>query len=132
MPENPPFERKPGIVDILKYVQQAFVDEAGLDTLPLEAAGNEGAWKAWRAHRVIKGAMKTLTAKTQRQHGEWNWDGVWEERVRKGIDASISEPVLFGSTAGGDDLIHFTPQDDAILERVKLMSHHKSLGESKD
>ena len=30
---------------------------------------------------------------------------MWKERVRKGIDASISDPVLFGNLSGVDDLV---------------------------
>lgn len=43
-----------------------------------------------------------------KQQEEWSWDGVWEERVRKGIDASISESTLYGGGSGGlDDLVGF-------------------------
>lgn len=109
-------------------MKSAFDDESTMDALPLEAAGNPGAWKAWRAHR-----QNTLRAlylgedgsggseeaslpgndddpneilrSTSKQPGEWNWDGVWHERVRKGIDASISSSVLYGASGGGDDLV---------------------------
>ena len=37
---------------------------------------------------------------------EWSWDGVWKERVRKGIDASIAESTLYGNpTSASDDLV---------------------------
>ena len=98
-----------------------------LDGLPFELAGNPGAWKAWRAHRSVTSEEKSDTSqivehhskresknppdsKTQsvnpRQPDEWNWDGVWQERVRNGIDASISAPVLYGSS-GNSDLVGF-------------------------
>ena len=97
---------------VLQYVKQAFSDETALDTLPLEAAGNAGAWKAWRAHRISKGSMNADAAlgDTAKQTDEWNWDGVWEERVRRGIDASTSEAVLYGAAGGGGDcLVCFPP-----------------------
>ena len=94
----------------MQYVKQAFNDETALDSLPLEAAGNTGAWKAWRAYRISKGAMSAgaaISKDGEKKSDDWNWDGVWEERVRRGIDASISESVLFGGAggAGGDDLV---------------------------
>lgn len=42
-----------------------------------------------------------------RQPGEWNWGGVWEERVRRGVEASQSEAVLYGNASGRDDLVRF-------------------------
>ena len=99
---------KTSIVEVLHYVKQAFDDETALDTLPLEAAGNAGAWKAWRAYRISKGSMSAdnVPGGAGKKTEEWNWDGVWEERVRRGIDASISEAVLYGGAGGGgDDLV---------------------------
>lgn len=114
------------IIDVLDYVKRAFDDEELLDGLPLEAAPNPGAWKAWQAHRrnalqhpghrqisnVHSGALQKGDAahaahETQnkaRRPEEWSWDGVWRERVRRGIDASISDQVLFGA-GGGDDIV---------------------------
>jgi hypothetical protein len=40
-----------------------------------------------------------------RKPGEWNWDGVWEVRSKKGIEASLAEPVLYGNAAASDDLV---------------------------
>lgn len=105
--QSPNF-RSTHILEVLQYMKRAFDDEAALDTLPLGAAGNSGAWKAWRAYRRSKGlevddasARESSTIKQD----EWSWDGVWEERVRKGIDASIAESTLYGGTGGGDDLV---------------------------
>jgi hypothetical protein len=121
---------------VLRYIRSTFDDEAVLDRIPLSAAGNPGAWHAWRAHRIKSGAITvstspTLSAKEKsnwheglsddddsssvgvpegysrlaggtsapaaaRRPGEWNWDGVWEVRVKKGIEASVSEAVLYG------------------------------------
>lgn len=50
--------------------------------------------------------------------GEWSWDGVWEPRVKKCVDASISEIVLFGKDSD-DDLIHFLLLDHEQLEKIK-------------
>ncbi len=61
----------------------------------------------------------------QRRPGEWNWDGVWEVRVRKGVDNSVAEAVLFGREAG-DDLIRFLSLDEAevegVLERIRAFA----------
>lgn len=111
------------IINVLDYVKRAFDEEAILDALPLESAANPGAWKAWRAHRrgvlqydveqnisndqssltqTPNGSRRTQT--TARHPGEWNWEGVWRERVKRGIDASISDQVLFGA-GGGDEIV---------------------------
>lgn len=107
------------IIEVLEYLKSAFDDESTLDALPLEAAGNPGAWNAWQAHRksmlresqhqIVDNpahvASNKQSTKLKNQPDEWSWDGVWEERVRKGIDASISDPVLYGNPSGGDDLV---------------------------
>lgn len=119
---------KVGIQDVLDYMKSAFDDTTTMDALPLEAAGNPGAWNAWRAHRktVFKASSlgkpdaanndpgqagandipeKPALTKTKLP-SEWNWDGVWQERVQKGIDASISSSALYGGfTSGMDDLV---------------------------
>ena len=96
------------ITEVLEYMKRMFDDETALDALPLEAAGNSGAWKAWRAYRSINAAGSKLVDSVPSTHrqDEWSWDGVWEERVRKGIDASIAESTLYGGTSG-DDLVSF-------------------------
>ena len=115
-----------GILKVLHYLKQAFDDENTLDNLPLKAAGNPGAWKAWQAHRKprrpkIKSVPSSIVGKDKSQEksnsqaqrktaevpDEWNWDGVWQERIRKGVDATISEPVLFGGVGVADDIVHF-------------------------
>lgn len=113
--------------EVLSYVRGAFDDEAVLDSVPLEAAGNPGAWHAWRAHRghttVPEGEQPAV-----REPGEWNWEGVWEERVKRNIQASMSEPVLYGET-GGDDTIRFLSMEDTEVETV-IENLYKTLGES--
>ena len=108
------------ITEVLEYMKGAFDDETALDTLPLEAAGNSGAWKAWRAYRRGNQREHELVDSVPSLHkpDEWSWDGVWEERVRKGIDASIADSTLYGGTSGGDDLVsflQFVPSSDNVL-----------------
>ena len=95
------------ISEVLEYVKCAFDDEVLLDALPLEAAGNLGAWKAWRAYRrsYETDNKHVESVPDLQKQDEWSWDGVWEERVRKGIDASIAESTLYGGTSGGDDMV---------------------------
>jgi hypothetical protein len=111
------------IVAVLEYVRSTFSEERVLDSVPLEAAANPGAYHAWRAYRAAalqaqQSAPSSPTSDTHtnalgrtaegstlgrnRRPGEWNWQGVWEERVRKAVKASLSESVLFGTTAGED------------------------------
>jgi hypothetical protein len=65
--------------------------------------------------RLAGGTSAPLAA---RRPGEWNWDGVWEVRVKKGVDASLTEAVLFGNSAG-DDLIRFLNMEGEEVETVK-------------
>lgn len=145
--------------DVLRYIRSTFDDEAVLDKVPLEAAGNPGAWHAWRTHRIKTGGIPPTPtipegAKERstwndglsedeesnssggapegyqrlaggssaplaaRRPGEWNWEGVWEVRVKKGVDASLAEAVLFGNSAG-DDLIRFLNMDEEDVKAVK-------------
>lgn len=100
---------------ILTYVVSSFVDAELLDVLPLEVAGNPGAWHAWRSYRKLTPNPKRLSgvsqssndaksfSTTQKQPGEWNWEGVWEKRVKIGIENSLTDPVLFGDARRGAD-----------------------------
>jgi hypothetical protein len=114
MPGDPPaIAEDVTIVKILDYMRSTFTEESVLDSLPLEAAANPGAYHAWRTYRapvlqsqyspttsassaLPEQAGETGTLGRNRRPGEWNWEGVWEERVKKAIRASLSEPVLFG------------------------------------
>jgi len=123
-----------------------------LDLVPLEAAGNPGAWHAWRSYRAKsgkvfnhEGAGKEKTAwhdglsdgeddhsaggyqrvaggssspMANRRPGEWNWDGVWEIRVKKGVEGSLAEAALYGKDAG-DDLIRFLSMEGEEVETIK-------------
>lgn len=101
------------VVALLNYIRSTFDDEKVLDSLPLEAAGDPGAWHAWRAHRRLPGASSTGDASSKkgnpqaRRPGEWNWEGVWEKRVLSGIAASQSDAMLFGGTprSGSDETV---------------------------
>lgn len=116
--------RPPHVVELLQYLRIAFDTEEVLDSIPLDAAANAGAWHAWRSYRAksisratpiarAPGEVKqpsierSLSPRQQpggaRRPGEWNWQGVWEDRVRKSIQASVSEPVLFGGD--GHDVV---------------------------
>ncbi|KAA8570354.1 hypothetical protein EYC84_002651 [Monilinia fructicola] len=116
-----------GVYEVLRYIRRTFDDELVLDKVPLEAAGNPGAWHAWKSYRIKIGKMtaekKDLDLKdptspiVARAPGEWNWDGVWETRVKKGIEASIAETVLYG--LGADDLIQFLNFDKEKVEQIR-------------
>ncbi|OAL26410.1 hypothetical protein AYO22_04328 [Fonsecaea multimorphosa] len=109
--EPEPQDRGTIILNLLQHVQDAFEDEALLDKLPVETAGDPSAWHAWRAHRGLAKRQnepqtlmpegKDAAPSSPKNPGEWKWDGVWESRVRNGIEASISEATLFGNTGGG-------------------------------
>lgn len=140
--QHPAHSSPPHIVEVLQYLRVAFDTEALLDSLPLDAAANSGAWHAWKSHRAksmprsaspvtrpsrgISEASReqTLSSRNQqpggaRRPGEWNWQGVWEDRVRKSIIASNSEPVLFGAE-GNDVVCRSVPLDrwSVMLMRV--------------
>ena len=116
---------------VLQYVRSCFDDESILDSIPLEAAGNPGAWHARKTFlrkaapqdksigmddddisiddserdKSTSATPSTSLTGTARKPGEWNWEGVWEERVKKGIEGSLAEPVLYGSLTGTDDIV---------------------------
>lgn len=118
------------IVNVLEYMKESFDDAESLDKIPAGAARNPGAWKAWQAHRKqildtsneIQGALQTqdsrhlrktphtvTTSRKPRHPEDWNWDGVWQERVRHGINTSISDPVLYGTGVGDDPVRPYAP-----------------------
>lgn len=110
------------VSEILDYIRSTFDDEMVLDSVPVEVAGNPGAWHAWQAHRrggIGRGQTKRGSPQA-RLPGDWHWDGIWARRVKDEIENSHSEPMLFGSAArGGIDemvywcplLLHFCPVD---------------------
>ena len=113
--------------EVLRYIRSTFNSEDVLDSIPLSAAGNPGAWHAWRTHRMDGGgpfpgmstsgnseeiadaAATDKKSPADRRPGEWNWEGVWEQRVEKAIAASLSEPVLYGGIGSTEDVVSSTP-----------------------
>ncbi len=150
---SPPVEMEdmkqppPHTIEVLQYLRIVFSTEAILDSVPLDLAANPGAWHAWRSYRMkVTGGRvsptmsrrsgasdatsdRSLSPRQQpggaRKPGEWNWQGVWEDRVKKSVQASISESTLYGGE--GSEMICFSkPDGDTYAE---LMS---SLAESAD
>ncbi|KAF6820161.1 ubiquitin-conjugating enzyme [Colletotrichum sojae] len=149
--------REVSTYEVLRYIRSTFDDESVLDSVPLEAAGNPGAWHAWRTRqrqlgKAIPGeavpqpqeekpeeGAEAATSREQteeeeeirespkpaspdaaaRHPGDWNWEGVWEDRVEKGIAASLSEAVLYGAAGGGDDVINFLAMEDTEVDSVR-------------
>ncbi|QDS67914.1 hypothetical protein FKW77_008497 [Venturia effusa] len=133
----------PTMYEVLEYLRSSFTDEAFLDSVPMEAAANSGAYHAWKTHRTRETAgdavepqaqptdgrarspltlslrSETPTAGRSRRPGEWNWEGVWEERVKRGVQNSLTEPVLFGTAVGGDDIIRFSELELESLHKIK-------------
>jgi Ubiquitin-conjugating enzyme len=123
-------KRPVSVYQILEYIRFAFNDEACLDSIPLNAAANPGAYHAWNNYRARQASRATsphshpsskrnsgiehLSGSNEhsrgRRPGEWNWDGVWEDRVRRGIHSTISEQALFGT--GMDEIIRFSTLDN--------------------
>ena len=97
--------------DVLEYMRKAFSSEELLDSIPLAAAANPGAYHAYRSFRSIASAAQSRTTSPEpstsraRRPGEWNWEGVWEERIRRGVQNTLTEPVLFGNAIAGDDVV---------------------------
>ncbi|KXH41887.1 ubiquitin-conjugating enzyme [Colletotrichum simmondsii] len=178
--------REVSTYEVLRYIRSTFDDEKVLDSVPLEAAGNPGAWHAWRTRQrqtgksfpgdpvpqeksekeqesakvaeatdgvaqekkegeaegeekaeeappplperkpSTSGSVHSIVRKpigsapsVSRKPGEWNWEGVWEDRVQKGIATSLSEAVLYGATSGGDDLINFLAMEEGDVDAVR-------------
>jgi hypothetical protein len=136
-------KQPPHTVEILHYLRIVFSIEAMLDSVPLEAAANSGAWHAWRSYRSKAiggrsaspaisdpGSERSTSPRQQpggaRRPGEWNWQGVWEDRVRKSIAASISEGALFG---GNDsDAVNFSKLDTDAVREITMTLREQSGG----
>ncbi|KAJ5725197.1 uncharacterized protein N7483_006554 [Penicillium malachiteum] len=108
------------VAELLDYIRSTFDDESVLDSLPVEVAGNPGAWHAWQAHRRPSGDLRRGSPQARRP-GDWHWDGIWARRAQDEIEASRSDPILFGNAArgGGDEMIRFSRLDDATLDSTK-------------
>jgi hypothetical protein len=114
----PAHEAPPHIAQVLQYMRLVFSAPELIDGVPLSSAANPGAWHAWRSHRAkilgenraqspakslngdasSEGSLSPRAAQPggARRPGEWNWSGVWEDRVRKVVAASRAEGTLFG------------------------------------
>ena len=125
-------------VEVLQYLRIVFDTEAILDTVPLEAAADAGAWHAWRSYRAkfnggrlspaskdpgnVRDASSERSSSPRQQPGgarrpgEWNWQGVWEERTRKVIQASISDHKLYGGE--DSDVICFSKAEPGIVGQL--------------
>ncbi|PWY88765.1 ubiquitin-conjugating enzyme [Aspergillus sclerotioniger CBS 115572] len=113
---------------LLDYIRSTFDDEAVLDSLPLEAAGNPSAWHAWKAHRKGSRSSAALSGSKKgspqaRSPGDWHWDGIWARRVQNEIEASSSDAMLFGNAnrGGVEEMIRFSRLDPTTLASVKEM-----------
>ena len=124
------------MIDVLRYVRSVFDSEEVLDSIPSSAAANLGAWHAWQAHRakgrskirppptvnLDQGAtggaeagdttFESLQPETNQNvseeefHGQWNWAGVWEDRVRRNIENAMADAVLYGRAEGRNDVVY--------------------------
>ncbi|KAF2149586.1 hypothetical protein K461DRAFT_271165 [Myriangium duriaei CBS 260.36] len=126
----------PHIAVILYYLRAAFTVEEVLDSVSLESAANPAAWHAWRTFRSKSSAKaNSVRSKSEaglspvealkqqpggaRSPGEWNWNGVWEDRVRKSIQNSVSEQAMFKKPGLSEDSIQFIDVDgDTIGKNV--------------
>ncbi|OQO06441.1 hypothetical protein B0A48_08224 [Cryoendolithus antarcticus] len=136
----------PHILHVLHYLRLIFTAPELLDELLLAGAANPSAWHAWQAHRkravsnraqppavcsrdegrssdAISERSPSPRGSVQqpggaRRPGEWNWNGVWEDRVRRVVTASQSESALYGADSAS--VINFTKRDtsehDAAFE----------------
>lgn len=133
--ENNSLEERPSLAAVLQYILSAFESDDFLDSLPLRAALNANAWHAWRAHRGLPklGSRSISPASVEssrtplspgRDPADWNWDGVWESRVRNGIEESISDTSLFGTRPSRavnntSIAIRFSKYDDQRTEEIQ-------------
>lgn len=106
------------VAELLDYIRSTFDDEDVLDSLPVEAAGNPGAWHAWKAHRRGGSGPGHLNrgSPQARLPGDWHWDGIWARRVQDEIEVSHSDPMLYGNAArgGGDELVGYAIPDSSL------------------
>ena len=117
-------EAPPHIVRVLQYLRLAFSAPEIVDSVPLSSAANPSAWHAWRSYRAkalgesrahspaalpsggdASGSDRSLSPRAAqpggaRRPGEWNWSGVFEDRVRKVVASSRAEGTIFGGGGG--------------------------------
>lgn len=73
-----PDTRETSTLEVLQYIKASLDDANVLDEIPISAAENQAAWKAWSIGEAGRGAT-----------------GGWDERVRVTIEASTSEGQLY-------------------------------------
>ena len=118
LPDSPPH-----IVKVLQYLRLVFSAPEIVDGVPLSSAANPSAWHAWRSYRAkILGETRAQSPAAlpsggdassdrslspraaqpggARRPGEWNWSGVFEDRVRKVVASSRAEGTVFGGGGG--------------------------------
>ncbi|KAL6807635.1 ubiquitin-conjugating enzyme/RWD-like protein [Trichoderma sp. SZMC 28013] len=83
------------------------------DLQPKENASEQGDAIAFDVRSIA--SQSTMA----REPGEWNWDGVWEDRVKKGVASTLTESVLYGASGISDDMIHFLALEEGTIEAVK-------------
>ncbi|KAF3068662.1 hypothetical protein CFAM422_007868 [Trichoderma lentiforme] len=86
------------------------------DLQPRENASEQGDAIAFDVRSI---ASQSTMATMAREPGEWNWDGVWEDRVKKGVASTLTESVLYGASGISDDMIHFLALEEGTIEAVK-------------
>ncbi|KAI9710632.1 MAG: hypothetical protein M1812_007397 [Candelaria pacifica] len=84
-----------------------------------DAAAIEGSGEETPPAGYQRLAGGTSFARGTRRPGEWSWDGVWEERVRRGIEQSNSDAVLYGNLRGNDELIRFLDLSADMMATTK-------------
>lgn len=135
-------QRAPHVTELLQYMRIVFDTEEVLDSIPLDAAANAGAWHAWQSYRSKSSSQaaslarqaggerqasteRSLSPRQQpggaRRPGEWNWQGVWEDRVRRSIQNSLSEPALFGGD--NNDVVRVLSNSLVLEETFLLLTH---------
>jgi len=146
----------PHILDVLYYLRSALMSEDFLNSIKLETAANPNAWHAWQSY--MSRASRTSSIARQgdtksdggqmsprqqpggaRKPGEWNWEGVWKDRVRKGTQSSISEQALYSKPATRDELvsrpiIHTTNRADfrrSLSSRWRIKIRKQFLADSR-
>ena len=131
---------------MLRYVRSVFDSEEVLDSIPSSAAANLGAWHAWHAHRT-KGRSRIRPPPTvdleaevgdttleslqsepnqnafeEQFHRQWNWAGVWEDRVRRNIENAMADAVLYGRAHGRNDVVCLLSRSGKVEREIqKLM-----------
>ena len=127
-------KQRHSIHNVLSYMEKAFESAEFLDDLPFRAAVNVNAWHAWRAYRglpklesrsVSPASMESSRTPLSpgRNPKDWNWDGVWESRVKNGTEESTSDALLYGSKTRGANMhagsIRFVKHDDDQIQDIQ-------------